>query len=223
LPRKSLLEIDGQTVTDILINRLKKTNFPVILCTGDNPDNEKYLRPIAEKNGIGFFVGSEDDMFMRIMDCIDKYCIANTVIVEGDDILTCPSVIKEIVEVRDKLNTNIVKSFDLPIGLNSIVVKTNIMHGLKSTNDTGWFNRIHNYPHIAINYRMNRRYRLTLDYAEDYEVIKAIVKNCKDMSASGIVKFLDEHLEIDMLNDNVKDEYWEAYNKKLKDNPKKEA
>jgi spore coat polysaccharide biosynthesis protein SpsF (cytidylyltransferase family) len=75
-------------------------------------------------------------------------------------------------------------------------------------------------PHVAINYRLNRDYWLTMDYQQDFDLIKHILQNCPDNETpQGIVKYLDERPEVAKINKESAELYWKAYRERLQGNP----
>ena len=66
LPNKALLKINGKETIVHLMERMKKSHKTdlVVLCTSTD-DNDKILCDLAEKNGIHYFRGSEDDKLER--------------------------------------------------------------------------------------------------------------------------------------------------------------
>jgi len=206
---KCLLEIDGQTVTDVLIGRLKKANLPIILCTGDCPDNVTHLKPIAARNGIGFFAGDENNIIKRQRDCAAKNCVDFIVNADGDDWLVCPETINAVYYVASELQfKKAVRTDGLPFGLNVIAYPRENIETAGFSGDTGWGAYVTKGANI-LEFNYDRPYRLSLDYLEDAEVMESVYRNCKrNLHIGGIVKYLDKHREVALLNQHRNEEYW---------------
>lgn len=216
LPGKALLEIGGQTVTDILIDRLKHTGLPIVLCTGDNPDNEKYLKPIAERKGISFFVGSEENIIKRHYDCSKAFNLDVLINVNGDDILCCPEIVNAVAyEFKQQPNAEYICAKGLPFGLEVDGYTPKRLENIKFAGDTGFGEKILNagiYSTIKFNYDYD--FRLSLDYKEDFVVIKHLIKYCKkNITVEDICLYLKKHPKIASYNLFRNKEYWERFNK----------
>ena len=98
LPGKALLQVNGQTATEILIGRLKHCNLPIVMCTPDTINDEIYMKPIARKHGIGYFAGDKNNIIKRHYDAAKENDIDCIINVDGDDILTVPDVINDVYE-----------------------------------------------------------------------------------------------------------------------------
>ena len=81
LPQKVVLPlINGYSILDIILRRLKDLlgSIQIVLATGEFERN-KALKEIAERNKVGFFSGSENDVLKRFIDCANS-CGFNKVI-----------------------------------------------------------------------------------------------------------------------------------------------
>ena len=74
LPRKALLEINGKTITEHLIDRLKLARLPqlIVLCTSDIREDTP-LVDIAKKNDIECFRGNAEDKLDRYLNAAYKH------------------------------------------------------------------------------------------------------------------------------------------------------
>jgi len=87
LPGKIIAPIAGdRSILDIVILRLKKMGMeaPIILATGD-PVKNAALAPIAGKNEVHFFSGSEDDVLQRFIDCARQFRLKKVLRVCADN------------------------------------------------------------------------------------------------------------------------------------------
>ena len=87
LKNKALRKISLFSSVQILIKRLKKSkNISKIIITTSPHKNLFKLRKISNKEKIGFFVGSENDVLQRIIQCADKFKLKSIIRITGDDI-----------------------------------------------------------------------------------------------------------------------------------------
>lgn len=209
LPEKHMLEINGETVTDILIKRLKKCKIPIIMCCPDTPEDEKHMKPIAVRQQIGFFMGETENIIKRHLDCAKMYSVNYIILSEGDDWLVCPETVNAVCNVASEFGfKKAVKTDGLPFGMNVIAYPRTNLENAGFSGDTGWGAHVTKGAHI-LEFNYDRPYRLSLDYLEDAEVMENVYRNCKrNLYVGGIVKYLDEHREIALLNQHRNEEYW---------------
>lgn len=202
LPGKSLLKINGQTVTDILIERLKKTGLPIIICCPDTIDDVLHMKPIAEKHSIGFFAGEPTNIIKRHYDCAIENNVDTIVNVDGDDILTCPEVINAVnYELSSHPQANVVKTAWLPLGLNILGYRAKILKDIDYNSDTNWGAQIKNTYTSTLRFDYDTPYFLSMDYIEDFEVVKNVLENCKrNLLVGGICDYFKKHPEIAWIN-----------------------
>ena len=211
LPGKSLLKINGQTVTDILIGRLKKTGLPIIMCCPDTIDDVLHMQPIAERNKIGFYAGEQNNIIMRHYDCAIENNVDTIINVDGDDILTCPEVVNAVnYELCSHPQANVAKTAGLPLGLNILGYRAEILKDIDYNSDTNWGAQIKNTYTSMLRFDYDMSYRLTLDYENDFSVIDDVLTNCKrNLVLGGICNYLRKHTHIAQFNMHLNAKYWE--------------
>lgn len=77
LPGKVLMDFcEGQTILDILLKTISKSgiSIPIILATGNGKENQPIVS-FCKKNKIPCFVGEEENVLQRLIDCADFYKI----------------------------------------------------------------------------------------------------------------------------------------------------
>uniref|UniRef100_A0A6M3XGI7 Cytidylyltransferase n=1 Tax=viral metagenome TaxID=1070528 RepID=A0A6M3XGI7_9ZZZZ len=202
LPGKHTMKINGHTVTDILIGRLKRCKIPIIMCIPDTPEDVEHMKPIAERNKIGFFAGEPTNIIKRHVDCALANEIDWIILSEGDDFLVCPETINAVNwAIKSKRNKiDCIKTLGLPYGLNVIAYKSEILKDINYNNDTNWGEKVLKNPYeLKFNYDV--QYRLSMDYEEDFEVMKNVYENCKrNTVVSAIIKYLNKNPEIPKIN-----------------------
>tara|TARA_R110002073_G_scaffold94388_6_gene219549 strand:+ start:227 stop:988 length:762 start_codon:yes stop_codon:yes gene_type:complete len=221
LPGKSLLDLDGKSVTVRLLNRIgmAKKIDQVILSTSLHPDDE-VLVEIADAESVATFRGSEDDKLRRYYDTAKFYDLDAVVIVDGDDPLVFPEFIDQVAECLNGSNEpDCVYISNLPVGAASTGLRTSALEKvleLKDETDTevwgGYFigsgkftteeinvvDPLFNHPEI----------RLTLDYDEDFELIQGIHQKLGyQFSSNELMSLLLEDRELREINTSAIEKY----------------
>lgn len=227
LPRKALLDIQGRTAIEHLIDRAKTARLPdlVVLCTSTHPEDE-VLVGVAERNRIGAFRGSPDDKLDRYLQAAKKYGVDFIVNVDGDDILCDPELIDRTVEHFRKTNADYIAWSGLPVGAAPTGIKVEALEKvcqLKAETDTevwgGYFTdtglfRVERLE--ASGDLKHPEFRMTLDYPEDLEFFRAVFKKLyklgKIAPLRDIVELLEQNPEITKINQKVQ----KAYEERLK-------
>lgn len=186
LPKKVLLPLKGKRYLDHMIERLKlaKRTSDIVLCTSPLEEDD-VLIDIAKENGIKYYRGHIDDVMLRIYNGAKKFGADVLVSTTGDNAFTDPIIMDEMIEFFEKNNADYVFCKDLPIGIQSYIVKLSVMKDAierKDTNDTEIWGE---YLNRSVLYRIfqyevkdhlynHPEWRLTLDYPEDFELFKKI-------------------------------------------------
>ena len=109
LPGKVLLRIDGSTIIDHIIDRLKKIRFKkkIILLTSQNKSDDPIVK-YCIRNNLSFFRGNLKNVYMRYCDAIKKYKIKKFVRINADSPLIDPKIIDKAVSIFQKKNFDLV-------------------------------------------------------------------------------------------------------------------
>lgn len=201
-----------------LIKRLKlmKRADAIVLCTSNNPQDD-ILIEYAEKCGIRWFRGSEDDVLERLYGAAkqeDADFICSTT---GDNPFTDPEVMQRIVELAETEDADFVNVKEIPFGAHSYGIKVKALERvleIKADKDTeiwgvyftesGEFN----CKTLEIKDEFLRRpdIRLSVDTPEDYEFVKAIFDRLYDGSViplRKVIKLLVEEPQLLEINKGV--------------------
>ncbi len=186
LPRKILLPIKGKRYIDIMIDRLKLATTPsdIVLCTSTLEEDD-ILIDVANENSIKYYRGDPDDVMLRIYEGARKFKADVILSTTGDNIFTDPEIMEQEIIFFQKNEADFVFCSDLPIGIQSYVVRMSVMKDAiekKDANDTeiwgGYLNRPNIYRvckyEIKDTLYHHPEWRLTLDYPEDYDLFKRI-------------------------------------------------
>ena len=186
LPKKVLLDLVGEPVTAKLLKRLQQAEGidKVILSTSTHQDDEVLVK-LAEAMGVDAFQGSEDDKLQRYYDTAMAFSLDGVVIVDGDDPLCFPEAISTVARELRSSEVDCVYMTGLPLGAAATALSTKALKKvleIKAESDTevwggyfigsGFFNTKEiTLPDPLLNHP---ELRLTLDYQEDFDLIKSV-------------------------------------------------
>lgn len=214
LPRKAVLDIEGQTAIEHQIDRLKRCRKgELILCTSTLEEDTPLIE-MAKKKGIKYFAGNADDVMERFLNAA-KMVNANIIVrTTGDCPVIDPEVVDQLVEHHIKTGADYTGIEDVPIGFEAeVVYKSTILDAktrVKDPKDTEfmtWF--IKDPKHfkveiLPIDESVKRNYRMTLDTPKDLEAMRVVFKELynknKEFALKDVVDFLDQHPEVAAIN-----------------------
>ena len=221
LPRKALSKIAGKTVLEHLIQRVEAVKHivskrDIVVCTTtDSSDNE--LQVLADRIGVSCYRGEKNDLIKRFYDANEIFSFDTILQIDGDDPLAPPEYSELVLQALVEDEIDVSCTTDLICGLN---VKAFTAAALKRVyeayqtpdNETGFglyflseklctvkrikpLKKVHSRPNV----------RLTLDYAEDLEVISAVItRNAASHSYS-----IDSILEVFGSDEILQNKNWE--------------
>jgi len=185
LPLKVIRYIKGKPMIEHMIERLKlsKLTNEIILCTSTNPQDD-ILIDIAEKTGIPWFRGSEEDVLERLYQAAKKYGIDFIVGTTADNPLVDPKYIDKMIKKFKETNADYIKCENLPLGAYSYGIKVKALERvmqLKKEKDTEiwgkFFEDVDYFKKIEMDVEKDLKHpeiRLTVDEKEDLALIKKI-------------------------------------------------
>ena len=229
LPKKALLTIKGKTLVEHLIDRLKLAKLPdlIVLCTSTNSD-DTILVDIAKKNGIEYFRGSEDDVLYRYLKAAEKFNVDFAIIALGDAVFCDSDYIDKTIELFKKTNADFIKIPDLPLGAFTYGLKVEVIRKvckMKAQSDTevwgGYFMEpgIFDVRNLKVEDEDLRHpeIRLTIDYPEDFELVKEIFDRLyqegKIFRLKEVMQLLKKHPELMEINKKCQELYKEYLEK----------
>jgi spore coat polysaccharide biosynthesis protein SpsF len=220
LPNKVLMKINNRPLLDYMIERVKcaKSVDKVVVATSADISDDS-IANFCRDNNVLCFRGSLEDVLDRYYSAA-KYFKADTIVrLTGDCPLIDPQIIDKLVSIYDNSSYDYVANttppkWTFPVGMD---VEVFSMSGLEKV----W--RIATKPsdreHVTFYFWKNSklfsifrcdlekdlsRYRLTVDYPEDFEVVKAIFNNLysenRIFSLDNMIQFLDKKPEIFQIN-----------------------
>lgn len=221
LPKKALVDIEGYTAIERVVNNLKPSKYidEIILATSTNKEDDP-IEELAKNKGLPFFRGDEDNVVKRFINAAERFNADIVVRVTGD----CPLVSYEIADYlienhlkkgADYTGNNIDEA---PIGTSSEVFNLSALKKLTSVNInlnyseymTFYFRNNPEFFSIDIvpcsKKYCRPNYRMTLDYPDDLEFFRVIFKKFQPGSGAiplaKTIAFLDKHPEVVAINKN---------------------
>lgn len=233
LPGKILKKIEGKTILEHVINRVKaaKNLDDVIVATTVKKEDLEIVKLCAGL-GISVFCGSEDDVLDRYYQTARLFKANHIVRITSDCPLIDFKIIDDVTDLYfkekvDYVSNTIPETFpdgeDVEV-FSLKVLKTAWKNAKMSSEREHVTPYIKNNPNIfkivnlKFNINLNNK-RWTIDEPEDFEFIKIIYKNLySEDSLFGmrkILNFLKKHPEIEKINKNIIRN--EGYSKSLKE------
>lgn len=220
LPGKVLMEVMGRSLLSYQIERLcfsKRINN-IIIATTVNKEDDPIIE-LAQKEGLNFYRGSEDDVLDRYYQAAKKYNTAHIMRLTADCPLVDPNICDRIADAYfksgvDYLHTGetFAEGLDCEIiGFNALArmwVKAKLKHEREHVtpyihNHSGFFKTM-----VKENDIDDSKYRITVDEEADFLVVKAVLENLYKGNDSyftvrEIKSYLDTHPEVYRLNSDI--------------------
>ena len=230
LKKKSLIKVEGKALLAHLIDRLSRSKYikrkNIIICTTKKNEDDLLVEE-GDKNKVTVFRGDEKDIIKRYFDCAKKFGLDLIISVNGDNPLTSIEHLDITIEKAIYINVNekfIVTQKNLPLGCSSYVFNINTLvkvykNYMTKENDTGFIyfftkTKLCKTLYIKEDKKIShfKNVRLTVDYAEDVEVMKLIFKKFiqkKYFSIYELLDFLKIYSSILKLNEHLDNKYWQ--------------
>jgi len=187
LPQKSILRIQEMETIRILIRRAKlsKKADKVILCTSSNKE-DKILIDIAKEENIDYVAGDELDVMERFLLAAEKHNADIIVRVTGDDVLFDPLIADKMIDYTINKDADYCYSEGLPKGVESEIIKVEALKkAYMLAEDTSlseymtyYLKRSDIFKIECLSFKDEYEaldgVRLTLDYPEDFELLKVV-------------------------------------------------
>ena len=193
LPGKVLREIVGKPVLELMVERLRLVPSvdAIVIATTEN-EADLPIVELAERLGVGSFRGSEDDVTARLLGAAKEHAIDVIVETTGDCPLIDPGLVEQCIGVYRESGVDYVSNVlerTYPIGMDTQVFSTDVLADVARRTDDP-FDREHGSVFIYRNpaiYSLKNvpapgeltdpDLRLTLDTAEDFQVISHIFED----------------------------------------------
>ncbi len=223
LPNKVMQNILNKPIIEHLLENVSKSKLidKIIIATTTNKQDDELVAHIKSL-GYDIFRGSENDVLKRYYDTFQS--IPNNDKIKGIVRLTgdCPLLQADIIDtvIQEFINTdidyvalseNFAEGLDTEIFTPKMLEDAHFNANLESQREhvCQYFHKhIDKYPQKRIqNNTDDSMYRITVDEAEDFEVIKEIIEyfniSNKELNIKNIKIFLDENNDIYSLNSKI--------------------
>lgn len=225
LPGKILKDLSGQEVLWHVAKRALSADKvdQVIVATTTNPEDDA-VEEFCKKNNFLFYRGSEENVLERYYEAAKRFGAEVVIRITSDCPLIDPSVISLCVEAFKKSGCDYISNVvpgprTFPRGLDVEVFSfESLEKAHKNASETHekehatpyiWENKNGEFKlgeTITASAEYARNYRLTVDYPEDFELIKKIYQEFyrpdKIIDVRDAVGFLDKNPDIAKINAN---------------------
>ena len=210
-PGKVLKKINGKTILEYTIKRLKKTKLSknIIVVTTKREEDQKIIK-VAKKTNCHTFRGSTNNVLNRYYKAAVYYKVKNIVRVCSDCPLIDPKIINKVYffylkNNYDYVSNKIFPSYPIGMGL-EILNFQSLKKANKLTKNS--YDKEHVTPYIYKNPKKFKiknvglkkkllNYRIVLDYIEDFKLISNIQKHFnkqrKDFTLKDIIKYINRN------------------------------
>jgi spore coat polysaccharide biosynthesis protein SpsF len=227
LPGKALRPLAGSTLTEHIIKRVQSVKeIDRIVLAVPFGLLEKPLQEIAERLGIEYVQGPEEDVLRRFILAGDQVEAEHIVRVCGDNPLVDLSFMRSLIQKHATENADYTCCSDsIPLGSGSEVVKLNTLKQIAlNTSEpvylehvTTYFQDHPNDFHLekipAPAYLKNKNVRLTVDTEKDFYLLDQIYQKFYFPSQSPldleeVLRFLADHPHLSTHNSDVEQKNW---------------
>jgi spore coat polysaccharide biosynthesis protein SpsF len=224
LPGKVMLNIDDKPMIGYQIERLKKTNLPIIVATSIAEVN-KPLVDYVKSLGIDIFRGSEHNVLERYFNAAKHYNANHIIRITGDNPLVDPNFIIEQLEIIEIEHSRYYisegKDRKLPLGMSFEMFPFSILQEAyfrattiyEKEHVTPYFHQ--NFSGDIITYSLNylknnSNLRLTVDTEADFLLIEELITkfDCHNKTIEDIIEIFNHHPHLEKINSRVRQKKW---------------
>ena len=232
LPGKVLRPILGRPMISYMIERVREVKkIDQILIATTNRESDTPIAEFCQREEVAVFRGSEQDVLDRYYEAAKKVCADVIVRLTADCPLIDPSVVEQVLEVFLKGHPKIdfvsnVNPARFPDGMDTEVFSFNALERewkeakspLEREHVTPYFSEVpgrFQTRNVEAGEDFSR-YRLTVDYEEDFEVVKAVLQNLypprRIFGYREMINFLERHPDVKEKNQKYNRNPWyESY------------
>lgn len=236
LPGKVVKKIEGKTVLEYVIERLKrvKNAKKIIVATTDNKADNA-LERIAQKCGVYVYRGSENNVLNRFYKAANFFEVDSIVRITADCPLIDPKIVDDTIKLYSKNNFDYVSNTHPPtfpdgmdVEVFSFKTLDKIREGAKTSEEKEHVTLyiFKNKERFKIGNLLSKNdyydLRLTLDHKQDLTLIKEIYKNLykknENFGLKEIVKLFKEKPELLKINEKINSHptsRWQKNQKKI--------
>ena len=211
LRNKAKIKVKNINLIEILIKRLLKElgNKNIIICSSGTK-SKVFFKPFKKKYKLKLFFGDNKNVLGRIIKCMHQYNYKHFVRVTGDNPFTDCTAIQKMVFSHLKKQNDYTYTDSLPTGMRPEIFSLNALekcyNSIISRNSTEYLTyfflrkdiyKIQNF-NFKKNYKNQNRLNISVDYNQDLNLVKKIIKFYK-----GNI-YLERKQIIDFLTKNTK-------------------
>lgn len=221
LPGKVLRKIDGMSILEILISRVKqsKQSSSIVVATTEKKEDDKIVEAV-KNSGVEVYRGSEDDVLGRYVGASRAANADIVVRVTADNPLTDPELMDELIKAHRRSRADYTYCPGVPPGISVEVVNREALEKIDSTAKAPGYRehvtlyildqpeswKIHTVQadELGLNYPA---LRLTVDTEEDLELMTKLnqnLGNLENLQTEEVIDFLNNHPEIREINAHVR-------------------
>jgi len=227
LPRKQLLPACGKPLAHYLLERMLEEFKPEVehdglqIVIASTPHEENKAFEQFQSGVISVFYGSEENIPLRHLQAAKKFNIDKILWIDGDDFLFSRQGLRLCYDALCE-DAQYVKTANTPFGMEGGGYTTDFLEKSligfhEEILDTGW-HRIFNEEclvEVSLPFgEVRDDLRLTLDYEEDYQLVRKVIELQQDRiysaSDEDIINCIIDN-KLYELNRNRIDEYWERF------------
>ena len=223
LPGKVLMPLDGQPLLGLLVSRVREASSldEVVVATSTLPQDDP-IYDFCEEAQIACFRGDESDVLDRYVQCAKHFQADTIVRLTADCPLLDPIIVDQVVECFYQHNADYCgntvppETSTFPDGSDVEVfsMRALLRAHCESTDAQDrehvtfyFWKEVRGFNCVQLQNEQDwSGYRITVDYPEDLDVIKAILVVLSQKGLKGslqeVVQILDEHPETKALNAN---------------------
>lgn len=216
LPQKITMPFyEGNTLLDIIIERVKKSGELVVLATTTST-SDAGLEQIAKKHGVGFYAGDEHNVLRRFVEAASIHKLDVVIRVCADNPFIHSGYIQELLAEYQKHPKNYISFFtknDVPVikthyGFFMELVELEALKKVEQlTNEKLYLEHVTNYIYahpeqfsigkLTIPFEEpSKLIRLTIDTEEDFKLAASLYHKFKDALPEELIAFLLQHPEM---------------------------
>src|SRR3990167_6480455 len=221
LKHKAILLIQGlASIERCILNAKKIKSADEIILATSTIEEDQILKKYALKHKIRFFAGDPEDVMLRYLGVAEKYNLDVIIRITGD----CPIVSYEMAEFLLQKHFEKGNDYTGPkeyvTGLISEIYNTNTLKKViaylgdaKHSEYMTWYmltnKDIFQVDSVELPKEWMRSYRLTLDFQEDLDMLKALFDKLgsKEPNIKNIYEVLDKNPDIPTINGQLSDKY----------------
>lgn len=231
LPGKVLLPVMGRPILSLMLERVRKAKLigQIVIATSESKEDDA-IEQFCMKENVACFRGSLNDLLDRHYKCGLKFKADAVSKIPSDCPLIDPNIIDRVYSefINNYPNYDYVSNLrpaSYPDGNDVEIMKFSALEKAWHESQRG-FEREHTTPYIwenpeifslgnvkwesGLDYSMTHRW--TLDYKEDYELIKSIFENLYPVNPNfglyDILKFLEQRKDIFSINSHLAGVNW---------------